>query len=199
MLGAFTVISIWYWRSFSIQPTIFYNITATKKTNMASFLESVSPQIYNFCLIHYFTSLSTFFQSWWQWQVCLCWTSAKQGLMCLAQGHNAVPLVRLKLTTLRSQVKRYYLYIPGSEEELSVEIRFFNNIHISDPHSTSFTTAEPHHSPVLQHFTTNSSSSNLQSSRTFITCCYTHISMKIIVVVLIRRISVPTKWYPGGF
>ena len=88
----------------------------------------------------------------------------------------------------------YYLYIPGSEEELSVEIRFFNNIHISDPHSTTFPTAEPHHSPVLQHLTTNSSSSNLQLSRTFITCSFTHISMKIIVVVLIRRISVPTTY-----
>ena len=32
-------------------------------------------------------------------------TSTKQGLMCLAQGHNAVPLARLKPATFQSQVK----------------------------------------------------------------------------------------------
>ena len=40
-------------------------------------------------------------------QVFLGWTSTKQGLyiMCIAQGHNAVTPVRLKLTTPRSRVK----------------------------------------------------------------------------------------------
>ena len=33
------------------------------------------------------------------------WTSTKQGLMCLAPGHNAVTPVRLKPMALRSQVK----------------------------------------------------------------------------------------------
>ena len=32
-------------------------------------------------------------------------TSTKQGLMCLAQGHNSVTLVRLKPASPRSQVK----------------------------------------------------------------------------------------------
>ena len=37
--------------------------------------------------------------------VFLGWTSTKQGLMCLAQGYNAVPPVRLKPTMPRSRVK----------------------------------------------------------------------------------------------
>ena len=40
-------------------------------------------------------------------QVFLCWTSTKQGLMCLAQGHNPVMQVRLKPTTPWSRVKHY--------------------------------------------------------------------------------------------
>ena len=32
-------------------------------------------------------------------------TSTKLGLMCLAQGHNAMTTVRLKLVALRSRVK----------------------------------------------------------------------------------------------
>ena len=38
-------------------------------------------------------------------QVFLCSTSTKQGLLCYAQGHNAVTPVRLKPTTTRSRVK----------------------------------------------------------------------------------------------
>ena len=38
-------------------------------------------------------------------QVFLGWTSTKQGLMCLAQGHNAVTLVRLEPAALQSWVK----------------------------------------------------------------------------------------------
>ena len=38
-------------------------------------------------------------------RVFLGWTSTKQGLMFLAQGHNAETLVRLKPTALRSPVK----------------------------------------------------------------------------------------------
>ena len=37
--------------------------------------------------------------------VFLGWTSTKQGLMCLAQGHNTVTPVRLEPLTPRSQVK----------------------------------------------------------------------------------------------
>ena len=39
-------------------------------------------------------------------RVFLGWTSTKQGLMFLTQGHNAVTPVRLEPTTLRSPVKR---------------------------------------------------------------------------------------------
>ena len=35
-----------------------------------------------------------------QGQVFLCWISSKQGLMCLAQGHNVVTRVRLEPITL---------------------------------------------------------------------------------------------------
>ena len=38
-------------------------------------------------------------------RVFLGWTNTKQGLMCLAQGHNAVTPVRLEPTALRSRVK----------------------------------------------------------------------------------------------
>ena len=37
--------------------------------------------------------------------VFLGWSSSKQGLMCLAQGHNALMLVRLEPAALRSPVK----------------------------------------------------------------------------------------------
>ena len=37
--------------------------------------------------------------------ILLGWTSSKQGLMCLAQGHNAVMPVRLEPATLQSRVK----------------------------------------------------------------------------------------------
>ena len=36
--------------------------------------------------------------------VFLCWTSTKQGLICLSQGYNAVTPVRLEPTALLSQV-----------------------------------------------------------------------------------------------
>ena len=38
-------------------------------------------------------------------RVFLGWTSTKQGLICLAQGHNTVMLVRLQPAALRSRVK----------------------------------------------------------------------------------------------
>ena len=40
-------------------------------------------------------------------QVFLGWNSTKQGLMCLAQWHNAVSLKRLKPATSQSQVKDF--------------------------------------------------------------------------------------------
>ena len=53
------------------------------------------------CLNWFFTSQSTIFQLC-PGHVLVCWTSTKQGLMHLAQGHNAVKQVRLKPTTHRS-------------------------------------------------------------------------------------------------
>ena len=41
----------------------------------------------------------------WSGRVFLGWTSTKQGLMCLAQGHNTVPWVRLEPATPYSRVK----------------------------------------------------------------------------------------------
>ena len=38
-------------------------------------------------------------------QVFLGWTSTKQGLMCFAQGHNAVTRMRLEPTTSQSRDK----------------------------------------------------------------------------------------------
>ena len=38
-------------------------------------------------------------------QVFLGWASTQQGLMCLAQGHNAVTPVKLEPVTPQSQVK----------------------------------------------------------------------------------------------
>ena len=56
------------------------------------------PQVSLFDLI--LTSQSTIFQ--------LGWTSTKLGLMCLAQGQNAVTLVRLEPAALLSWVKDYH-------------------------------------------------------------------------------------------
>ena len=44
--------------------------------------------------------------------VCLGWTSTKQGLMCLAQGHIAVKPVRLEPATPRSLVKHSTTELP---------------------------------------------------------------------------------------
>ena len=53
---------------------------------------------YLYWLIWFFLSKTTFF-SVMSGRVVLGWTSTKQGLMCLAQGHNTVTPVMLELTT----------------------------------------------------------------------------------------------------
>ena len=53
------------------------------------------------CLISFFSLQSTIFQSG---RVFLGWTSTKQGLMCLAQGHNTVTPVMLEPVPLRFRV-----------------------------------------------------------------------------------------------
>ena len=44
-------------------------------------------------------------------QVFLGWTSTKQRIKCLVQGHNAVPPVRLKPTTPQSRVNDAFVGI----------------------------------------------------------------------------------------
>ena len=59
-----------------------------------------------FCLFVWFDSLHPINNlSVIKGRVFLGWTSTKLGLMCLAQGHNAVTLVRLELAAPRSRVK----------------------------------------------------------------------------------------------
>ena len=62
-------------------------------------------------------------------QVFLEWTSTKQGLMCLAQGHNAVTPVRLEPTALRSWVKRPTTEPLCSQYSFTVTIKtLFNSL-----------------------------------------------------------------------
>ena len=62
--------------------------------------------------------------------VFLGWTSTKQRIKCLDQGHNAVPLERLEPTTPQSPVKHSSTQPPHSFYPLA-EISLF---HISDIH-----------------------------------------------------------------
>ena len=63
------------------------------------------------CLFWLFTSQSIIFQSCRD-AVLPGWTGTEQRIKCLAQGHNAVPPVKLELATPRSQVK--YSHAPLS-------------------------------------------------------------------------------------
>lgn len=56
-----------------------------------------------------------------------------------------------------------YRDIPRSEEELSVKVGFLDDVHICDPGLTFGATGHTHQSPVLQHFTSNSTCTNLQN------------------------------------
>ena len=55
--------------------------------------------------------------------------------------------------TWTSQGLCIYLNVPGSEEELSVEIRFLDDVHVGDCDLSTLLTSHAHHRPVLQHFT----------------------------------------------
>ena len=58
------------------------------------------------CLVWFFMSLSTFFSLvGLSGEVFLGWTSFKQRIKCLSQGHNTVLLVRLKPATPQFRVK----------------------------------------------------------------------------------------------
>ena len=67
---------------------------------------------YFVCLCRCFTSQSTMFESFGVF-ICLPGLNQryKQRIKRLAQGHNTVPLVSLKLATLRSQAKDNMSYM----------------------------------------------------------------------------------------
>ena len=69
---------------------------------MVTFVNSEIPDDFLFDLILNVPVNNFSVMSGW---VFLGWTSTKQGLMCLAQGHKAVPSVRLEPATPRSWVK----------------------------------------------------------------------------------------------
>ena len=51
--------------------------------------------------------------------------------------------------------------IPGSEEELSVEIGLLDMVHVGHNDLALWTRRHAHHCPVLEHLTPNCSSTNL--------------------------------------
>jgi hypothetical protein len=57
-----------------------------------------------------------------------------------------------------------YSNISVAEQELSVQVTLFNGIHVGNENSTLRTSAKTHHSPVLQHFTTNGARTNKEFS-----------------------------------
>ena len=66
------------------------------------------------------------------------------------------------MTECANNKKEAYLDVPGSEEELSVEVGLLNDVHVGDGHLTLGPTAQTDHCPVLEHLTTNSTGSNLK-------------------------------------
>ena len=90
----FYITFVWRWWGSNLQPLCLESSTLP--------LSHCAPDL---CLCWCFTSKSTIFQSCLplsgQFPVFLCWTSTKQRIKCLAQGHNTVPL---ELGTLLSPV-----------------------------------------------------------------------------------------------
>ena len=81
---------------------------------LALSLEILSNHIYPylFCFV-WFDSLRPINNlSFKQGRVFLGWISTKLGLMCLAQGHNAVTPVRLEPVATRSRVKHWATALP---------------------------------------------------------------------------------------
>ena len=62
-------------------------------------------------------------------QIFLGWTGTKQGLMCLAQGHNPVMTVRLELATPRSRVKHSTTEFPNMDRWAHYTQWFWNHDH----------------------------------------------------------------------
>ena len=65
----------------------------------------LSPCLSSFCFIDLILYIPISIFSVMLGRVFLGWTRTKQKIKCLAQGHNAVPLVRLEPATPQSRVK----------------------------------------------------------------------------------------------
>lgn len=61
-------------------------------------------------------------------------------------------------------VKDPHRHIPGSEEELAVEVGLLDGVHVRDD-DLSLPTSQAHHGKVLQQLTADGSSSNLTTAK----------------------------------
>ena len=59
-----------------------------------------------------------------------------------------------------TQKQMTYTNITGSKQELSVQVTLFNCVHIGDSQMALGTCTQTHHSPILEHFTTNGTSTH---------------------------------------
>ena len=57
--------------------------------------------------------------------------------------------------------------VPRSEEELSVEVRLFDRVHVSDGDQSSRPGRDSHQRPVLQHLAADGAGSHLQQQKIF--------------------------------
>ena len=64
--------------------------------------------------------------------------------------------------------------ISWPKQELSVEIRFFNYVHVSNEDMAPVTTPKTHHGKVLDVFTAYCSSTNLSRITKYIITCIAH-------------------------
>ena len=60
------------------------------------------------------------------------------------------------------------LYVPGSEEELSVEVRLLYDVHVGDGYLSALLTRHAHHRPVLQHLTPYCTRPDLSNTNTIV-------------------------------
>ena len=95
---ALQVLNLW---PLDFNPTLFHQATVLLLIQLLTLKGAITTKVirWKYCclFVWFFMSQSTHFQ--------LCregsgWTSTKQGLMCLAQGHNSKTPVRLKPATL---------------------------------------------------------------------------------------------------
>lgn len=62
--------------------------------------------------------------------------------------------------------KKTHSHIPGSEEELAVEVGLLDGVHVSHD-NLSLPAGQAHHGKVLQQLTANGSSSDLMTAENF--------------------------------